>query len=128
MLIEKERTYLENIFDNRGKKTLILGGSKISDKIKLINNLIPKVDNILIGGGMAFTFLKYFGTKIGSSLFDEAGYDLVSDILENAIKHNTTITLPTDFVCNNQFDNSETLYTEILVWVYLMILWDLTLV
>ena len=105
LLVETERTYLEKIFKNGGKKTLILGGSKISDKIKLINNLIPKVDNILIGGGMAFTFLKYFGTKIGNSLFDEDGFRLVAEILENAIKHNTTITFPTDFVCNDCFDN-----------------------
>ena len=104
-LIEKERKYLENIFNQKGKKTLILGGSKISDKIQLINNLIPKVDNILIGGGMAFTFLKYFGTKIGSSLFDEDGYKLVSKIGETAIKYNTVITLPTDFICNDRFEN-----------------------
>jgi len=104
-LIEKERNYLENIFNQKGKKTLILGGSKISDKIQLINNLIPKVDNILIGGGMAFTFLKYFGTKIGSSLFDEDGYKLVSKIGETAIKYNTVITLPTDFICNDRFEN-----------------------
>ena len=51
------------------------------------------------------TFLKYFGTKIGNSLFDEDGFRLVAEILENAIKHNTTITFPTDFVCNNCFDN-----------------------
>lgn len=112
-LVESERTYLEYIFNNRGKKTLILGGSKISDKIQLINNLIPKVDNILIGGGMAFTFLKYFGTKIGSSLFDESGFNLVTEILQNAIKHNTVITLPTDFVCNDIFqDYGNIIYSD----------------
>ena len=104
-LIEREKHFLQDIFKKTGKFTLILGGSKISDKIQLINNLIPKVDNILIGGGMAFTFLKYFGTKIGSSLFDEEGYKLVPEILENALKKKTKIVLPQDFVCNDKFEN-----------------------
>jgi len=104
-LIEKEKKYLQGIF-NRGKKyTLILGGSKISDKIKLINNLVPKVDNILIGGGMAFTFLKYFGTKIGKSLFCEEEYKLVPNILYYAVKTKTNIVLPKDFICNDVFSN-----------------------
>ena len=63
LLIEKELEYLQNIFNNDGIKTLILGGSKVSDKMKLLNNLIPKMDNIIIGGGMIFTFLKSFGFK-----------------------------------------------------------------
>ena len=104
-LIEREKHFLQDIFKKTGKFTLILGGSKISDKIQLINNLIPKVDNILIGGGMAFTFLKYFGTKIGSSLFDEEGYKLVPEILENALKKKTKIVLPQDFICNDKFEN-----------------------
>ena len=104
-LVEKEKLYLQNIFNNSGNTTLILGGSKISDKIQLIKNLVPKVNNILIGGGMAFTFLKYFGTKIGNSLFDEPGFKSVSNILETAVIHKTTITLPTDFICNNKIAN-----------------------
>jgi len=104
-LVEREKTFLKDIFKNRGKFTLILGGSKISDKIQLINNLIPKVNNILIGGGMAFTFLKYFGTKIGNSLFDEEGFKLVPGILENALKNKTNIIMPIDFTCNDKFEN-----------------------
>ena len=104
-LVQKEILYLKNIFKQKGKKTLLLGGSKISDKIQLINNLVPKVDNILIGGGMAFTFLKYFGTKIGNSLFCEEEYKLVPQILHYAVKSHTTIVLPKDFVCNNVFSN-----------------------
>ena len=104
-LVEKEKLYLQNIFNNSGNTTLILGGSKISDKIQLIKNLVPKVNNILIGGGMAFTFLKYFGTKIGNSLFDEPGFKSVSNILETAVIHKTTITLPSDFICNNKIAN-----------------------
>ena len=104
-LIEQEVLYLKNIFRNTGNFTLIIGGSKISDKIQLINNLIPKVNNILIGGGMAFTFLKYFGTKIGNSLFDKPGYESVSQIMENAVKYKTNIILPNDFICNDKFAN-----------------------
>ena len=84
--LKKKNCIYKNIFNNSGN-TIILGGSKISDKIQLINNLVPKVNNILIGGGMAFTFLKYFGTKIGNSLFDEVGFKSVSNILETAVTH-----------------------------------------
>ena len=104
-LVEKELKYLKNVFDKEGVYTLILGGSKISDKIKLIKNLIPKVDNIIIGGGMAFTFLKYKGVSIGSSIFDKEGYENVSEILDFAYENDTQIILPIDFVCNNKFSN-----------------------
>ena len=78
LLVTRELKYLQNIFTNRDTSsvyTLIF--SKINDKIRLITNLIPKVDNILIGGGMAFTFLKYLGYPIGKSLFDKEGYDMI---------------------------------------------------
>ena len=104
-LVEKELHYLKNILLQKGKKTLILGGSKINDKIKLINNLIPKVDSILIGGGMAFTFLKYYNINIGNSLLDNIGYKLVPEIIKLAIEHNTHLHLPIDYICNNQFSN-----------------------
>ena len=104
-LVEKEKKYLQFTFDMDKRYTLILGGSKISDKIKLITNLIPKVDNILIGGAMAFTFLKYFGTKIGNSLFSEEEYKLVPKILDTALKSRTNIVLPKDFICNDTFSN-----------------------
>lgn len=105
-LIRKEVKFLQDIFEGEGVVTLILGGSKVSDKIKLISNLIPKVDHILIGGGMAFTFLKYFGYQIGSSLFDEDGFKIIPEIIENARIHQTEIVLPTDFMCNNNFSNT----------------------
>ena len=79
-LVQKELDYLSNSLSVQGVKTLILGGSKISDKIQLIKNLIPKVDNIIIGGGMAFTFLKYSNINIGNSLFDEDGFKLIPEI------------------------------------------------
>mgnify|MGYP000861782881 FL=1 len=104
-LVQKELNYLSNSLSVQGIKTLILGGSKISDKIQLIKNLIPKVDNIIIGGGMAFTFLKYDGVNIGDSLFDEQGYKLIPEIRSLADKYNTRIILPVDFNCNNKFSN-----------------------
>ena len=116
-LVEKEKRFLLDIFDsdngdkkepefkNENATTLILGGSKIHDKIQLINNLIPKVDYILIGGGMAFTFLKYFNHEIGNSLFDEEGFKMIPEIIESAKKHNTYLIYPIDFICNDKFAN-----------------------
>ena len=104
-LVDKEIIYLKNILEKDGVKTLILGGSKISDKIQLIKNLIPKVDNILIGGGMAFTFLRYNKIEIGKSLFDEEGIKLIPEIMEYAKNNSTNIYLPEDYVCNHEFSN-----------------------
>lgn len=105
ILIEKEIKYLENSLSNNTKKALILGGSKIKDKIKLIKNLIPKVDKILIGGAMTFTFLNYQGIKIGKSLIDKDSYPSVEEIIDYAKKNKTEIILPVDFNCNERFDN-----------------------
>ena len=105
LLVEKEVKYLDGIFKNGGVKTLILGGSKVCDKIQLIENLIPKFDNILVGGGMAFTFLKYFGYDIGSSLFDEEGFNSINHLLEKAKEHNTYFYLPDDVVAASHFSN-----------------------
>ena len=112
-LIEREKRFLLDIFEDVEREkpvkkdenitTLILGGSKIHDKIQLINNLIPKVDYILIGGGMAFTFLKYLNNEIGNSLFDEEGFRLIPNIIQNAKNHNTGLVYPTDFICNDKF-------------------------
>ena len=109
LLVQKELYYLEGIFsDNKGDRvrTMILGGSKVHDKIKLINNLLPHLDYLLIGGGMAFTFLKYLGYSIGNSLFDSQGATLVEDIIRNAKNHRVEILYPVDFICNNNFSNT----------------------
>ena len=105
LLIEKEVANLQDVFSKSGNKTVILGGSKVSDKIGLINNLIPKVDQILIGGGMAFTFWKFFGYPIGNSLLDLEGLEKIKKILDLAVKHNTVVYLPVDVVCNKTFSN-----------------------
>lgn len=104
-LVQKELDYLSSSLSTKGVKTLILGGSKIVDKIQLIKNLIPKMDNIIIGGGMAFTFLKHMNIKIGNSLFDEESFKLVAEIRNLADECGTRIILPIDFHCNDIFAN-----------------------
>jgi phosphoglycerate kinase len=82
----------------------ILGGAKVSDKIQLINNLLDKVDALIIGGGMAFTFKKTLeNVKIGNSLFDEEGAKIVGQIVEDAKKKNVKLVLPTDYVTGDKF-------------------------
>jgi len=78
--------------------TLIIGGSKISTKIKIINNLIKKFNNIIIVGGMANTVLKHTGSKIGKSICENDCEDLIKEILENSNKYNCKITCPVDVV------------------------------
>lgn len=98
-LMEKEIEYLGNAVTNpKHPFVAILGGSKVKDKIALIDNLLPKVDRLLIGGGMAFTFIKAQGHEIGKSLLDETNIDYARTLLErNADK----IVLPSDFICGN---------------------------
>ena len=80
----------------------------------LIKNLLSKVDYILIGGGMAFTFLKYQDISIGNSLYDPEGFKMIPDIFQEAEKYNTKIILPVDAVCNNSFSNTGDIKTIIL--------------
>jgi phosphoglycerate kinase len=83
---------------------LILGGAKVSDKIGVIENLMKKTSKILIGGGMAYTFLKAKGVRIGSSLCDEARFDFACSMLESAEKLGVKILLPVDSVVAPSFD------------------------
>jgi phosphoglycerate kinase len=83
----------------------ILGGAKIADKIPLIRNLIEKADEIIIGGGMAYTFKKViFGMEIGDSLFDPEGAKIVAELMEKAKARGVSIVLPVDYVCADRFD------------------------
>ncbi|KAJ5741484.1 Phosphoglycerate kinase [Penicillium manginii] len=104
-LVKKELEYFAKALENPQRPFLaILGGSKVSDKIQLIDNLLPKVDSLIITGGMAFTFKKTLeNVKIGSSLFDEAGSKIVGDIVEKAKKNNVEIILPVDYVTADKF-------------------------
>lgn len=91
---------------NQPKRPLlaILGGAKIADKIPLINNLLDTADDIIIGGGMAFTFRKVLdGMAIGASLFDEEGAKIVPDLAAKAKAKGVNIHLPVDFVCGDKF-------------------------
>lgn len=104
-LMKKELDYFAKALDNPEKPFLaILGGAKVADKIQLINNLLDKVNEMIIGGGMAYTFLKVTkGMKIGNSLFDEEGSKIVNDLMEKAKKNNVQIHLPVDFVTADKF-------------------------
>lgn len=101
-LLEKEIDYLGEVIAAPQKPfTVILGGAKIIDKIPVIKNLIEKIDKIIIGGGMMFTFLKAEGKQIGDSLFDESSLDFVKEILaENRDK----FVLPEDCVISDSFN------------------------
>ena len=85
--------------------TLIIGGSKISTKIKIIKNLIKKFDNIIIVGGMANTILKHTGLKIGKSICENNFEDSIKEILENSNKYNCKITCPVDVVVSKNLED-----------------------
>ncbi|MCB9227541.1 MAG: phosphoglycerate kinase [Chitinophagales bacterium] len=91
--------------DTKHPFTAILGGAKVSDKIEIINNLINKADNILIGGGMAYTFFKAKGGNIGKSLVEDDKLDMALDLLEKAKKNNVKIVLPEDSIIADDFNN-----------------------
>jgi len=106
-LLEKELHIINKILEN-GKKPIlsILGGAKVSSKLKIINNLIEQVDKIIIAGGMAFTFIKAKGGEIGDSLYEPALINEAKSILEKAEKLNTEIHLPIDVLAGDKFNNS----------------------
>lgn len=85
--------------------TAILGGSKVSTKITIIENILPAVDNLIIGGGMAFTFIKALGGKIGTSLVEEDKLPLALEILGKAKQHNVKVYLPSDTIIAESFSN-----------------------
>ena len=105
-LMKKELDYFAQALESPKRPFLaILGGAKVSDKIQLIDNLLSKVDSLIICGGMAFTFKKTLeGVKIGTSLFDEAGSKTVGELVEKAKKNNVKIVLPCDYVTADKFD------------------------
>ena len=84
--------------------TLIIGGSKISTKIKIINNLIKKFDNIIIVGGMANTMLRHTGIKVGKSICEQDCGSLIKEIIENSIKYSCKITCPVDVVVSQSLN------------------------
>jgi len=109
-LLEKEINYLGKTLENPKKPfAVILGGAKVSDKIGVIDNLINKADKIIIGGGMAYTFLKSQGKEIGKSKLEQDKIGVAKDILEKAKRKNVQILLPIDNICVNDIKS----YTKV---------------
>ena len=110
LLMNAEVSNAEKVLHSSEKPfTAILGGAKVSDKIEIIENLLKKANNIIIGGGMAYTFLKAQGKEIGSSLCEEDKLDMANDILSKAKEQNVNFLLPMDSVIANKFaEDAET--------------------
>ena len=104
-LMKKELDAFGAVLDHPQRPLLaILGGAKVADKIQLINNLLDKADEIIIGGGMAFTFKKVLNhMAIGNSLYDAEGAKLVPDLMKKAQEKGKKIILPVDYVCGDKF-------------------------
>jgi len=109
-LMKKELDYFAQALENPKRPFLaILGGAKVSDKIQLVNNLLDKVNTLVICGGMAFTFKKtLYGVPIGNSLFDEAGSKTVKELVDKAEKNGVKVVLPVDYVTADKFDANAT--------------------
>ncbi|KAF7322745.1 Phosphoglycerate kinase [Mycena chlorophos] len=109
-LVKKELEFFAKALESPDRPFLaILGGAKVSDKIQLIDNMLDKVNSLIICGGMAFTFKKTLeGVSIGNSLFDEAGSKKVAELVEKAKKNNVKLVFPTDFITADKFDKDAT--------------------
>lgn len=106
-LIESELKAMDKVLHKTVKPfTAIMGGAKVSDKILLIENLLDRVDNLIIGGGMTYTFIKAQGGKIGKSLCEEDKLDLAKDLLKKAEEKGVKIYLPVDAINADAFDAS----------------------
>ena len=106
LLMAKELEAIDKVLGSGEKPvTAILGGSKVSTKITIIENILPAIDNLIIGGGMAFTFVRALGGNIGNSLLEEDKLTLALEILEKAKAQNVKVFLPTDAVIADEFSN-----------------------
>ena len=106
LLMAKELEAIDKVLHSGEKPvTAILGGSKVSTKITIIENILPVVNNLIIGGGMAFTFIKAQGGSIGNSLVEDDKLDLALEILEKAKKENVKVYIPVDVVVSKEFNN-----------------------
>lgn len=105
-LVQKEVDIMGKALDDPKRPFLaILGGAKVSDKIGVIDNLLDKVDSIIIGGGMIYTFLKAKGLEVGSSLLEEEKVELAASLLEKAKEKGVELVLPIDIVVAKEFKN-----------------------
>jgi len=106
-LVQAEQKAFDKVLNNPDRPyVVVLGGSKVSDKLGVINNLISKVDKLLIGGGMAFTFLKAQGYEVGDSLLEVDRIDEVKQLIKTAQEKNVEIVLPVDVVISKELDGS----------------------
>ena len=114
-LIEKELQYLGSVINNPKRPlVVILGGAKVSDKIELIKNLIPKANSIIIGGGMAYTFLKAQGINIGNSKLEKDKVDLARELMEQAKKAGVEFSVTTDFVITQSFTSDDCKISDVI--------------
>lgn len=105
-LIEKEVKYMQHILEAPARPFVaIIGGAKVGDKILVLENLLKKVDKLIIGGGMAYTFFKAQGYEIGKSILDKENVSLAADLLKQAEKAGVKLLLPVDTVCATEFSN-----------------------
>ena len=106
-LVQAEQKAFDKVLNNPIRPyVVVLGGSKVSDKLGVINNLISKVDKLLIGGGMAFTFLKAQGFEVGDSLLEVDRIDEVKQLIKTAQEKNVEIVLPVDVVISKELDGT----------------------
>ena len=114
-LIEKEVQFLGGAVENPERPFVaIMGGAKVGDKIPVIENLINKVDTLIIGGGMSYTFFKAMGMEIGTSILDEPSLELAKELMVKAKDAGVDMILPVDVVCAKEFANdSETITCDI---------------
>lgn len=107
-LLQKELEYFAKVFENPERPLLaILGGAKVSDKIMVIDNLLEKVDSLIIGGAMAYTFLKAKGVDVGTSRVEEEFVDKAKDYFTKAEANNVTLLLPVDHIVAEEFPKGE---------------------
>lgn len=105
-LIEKEVKFLGDALEAPQRPFVaIMGGAKVGDKIPVIENLLKKVDKLIIGGGMSYTFFKAMGYEIGTSILDEESIDLASQLMQKAEQAGVELLLPVDTVCADEFSN-----------------------
>jgi phosphoglycerate kinase len=105
-LINSEIEAMDKVLHHSDRPmTAIMGGAKVSDKIQVIENLLDKVDNLIIGGGMTYTFIKARGGEIGNSLCEEDKLDVANDLVKKAVAKGVKLILPVDQVLADKFDN-----------------------
>ena len=108
-LVQKEVEFLGKALENPARPfAAVIGGAKVSDKILLLNNLLDKVNVLIIGGGMAYTFLKAKGIEVGKSLLDETKIDEAKQVMEKAAAKGVKVLMPIDFRVANEFSETAT--------------------